>query len=233
LAKRLGAIDKVATTLEPIAGADLVILAAPINTIMEIAPKISGRLNKKCLVIDVGSTKNEIVSKLNTLIPGFVGCHPLAGSEKKGIVHAQKNIFAGSLCVITPNAKTQKSSFNKAKLLWQKLGAKILVLSPKKHDQILSFTSHLPHVIAFSLTSCIPDKFFNISSGGLKDVTRISGSDASLWSEIFLSNRQNLLRSISTFQTKLAKLKLALRQKDKRNLKKILSAAKTKRERLG
>ncbi|MFA4854108.1 MAG: prephenate dehydrogenase [Candidatus Omnitrophota bacterium] len=232
LAKQMGAIDRVTSSLGAARDADLVILAAPVDSIMDIAPNLAKRLKRDCLVIDVASTKEKIVSRLSGLIPNFVGCHPLAGSEKKGIVNAQANIFIGSICVITPIASTKKSALNKIESLWRKLGTQVFLLPPARHDRVLAFTSHLPHAVAFSLMGTIPDKFLKISSTGLKDTTRISGSDQILWSEIFLSNRKNLLASISSFQTKLAALKLALENKDMQRLTKILSAARKKRERL-
>jgi prephenate dehydrogenase len=232
LAKKMGAIDRIVSSLEEARDADLVILAAPVDSIMDIAPNLAKRLKRDCLVIDVASTKEKIVSRLSSLIPNFVGCHPLAGSEKKGIVNAQVNIFTGSICVITPIASTKKSVLNKIESLWRKLGTQVFLLPPARHDRVLAFTSHLPHAVAFSLMGTIPDKFLKISSTGLKDATRISGSDQVLWSEIFLSNRKNLLASISSFQTKLAALKLALENKDMQRLTKILSAARKKRERL-
>ena len=232
LAKKMGAIDRVASSLEVVQDADLVILASPVDSIMDIAPSLAKRLKRDCLVIDVASTKEKIVSRLSSLIPNFVGCHPLAGSEKRGIVNAQVNIFTGSICVITPIASTKKSALNKIESLWRKLGTRVLLLPPARHDRVLAFTSHLPHAVAFSLMGSIPDKFLKISSTGLKDTTRVSGSDQLLWSEIFLSNRKNLLVSIASFQSKLAALKLALENKDTQRLRKILSAAKKKRERL-
>jgi len=233
LAKKIGAIDIIGSSLEAVEGADLVILATPVNTIIELAPKIVKKLKKGCIVIDVGSTKERIVSKLSALIPNFVGCHPLAGSEKKGIVNLQENIFKGSICIITPALKINHAVLNKIKLFWKKLGAKVVILSPKKHDQVLAFTSHLPHAVAFSLISAIPDKFLKISSSGLKDITRISGSDELLWSQIFLSNRENLLAAVSSFQAKLSGLKIALKNNDIKHLIRMLSLAKNKRERLG
>ncbi|TAM38954.1 prephenate dehydrogenase/arogenate dehydrogenase family protein, partial [bacterium] len=101
-----------------------------------------------------------------------------------------------------------------------------------RHDRVLAFTSHLPHTIAFSLIGSVPDKFLKISSGGLADTTRIAGSDELLWSQIFLSNRKNLLASISSFQTKLSAFKSALANKDAKRLIKILAAARKKREQL-
>lgn len=231
-ALKIGSIDRIGSSIDAVRDADLVILASPVDSIINIALKIAKRLKKDCVVIDVGSTKENIVTRVGAFIPNFVGCHPLAGSEKKGIENARGNIFAGSICIITPTAETKKNTLNKIKLLWRKLGAQVVILTPKKHDQILAFTSHLPHTIAFSLMGSIPDKFLKLSSGGLKDTTRISGSNALLWSGIFLSNRKNLLASVSSFQAKLAALKLALENRDMKRLTKILSAAKGKRERL-
>ncbi len=232
LAKKVGAIDSIGESLEVVSDADLVILATPVNAIIEFAGRIAKKIKKNCIVIDVGSTKEHIVSELSVLIPNFLGCHPLAVSEKKGIVNLQDRIFKGSICIITPTAKTNQRVLNKVKLLWKKLGADIIILSAKKHDQVLAFTSHLPHALAFSLISAIPEKFLHISSGGLKDTTRISGSDGLLWSQVFLSNRKNLLVAVTCFQAKLSALKLALKNKDLKYLTKMLWLAKEKRERL-
>ncbi len=229
LARRMGAIDRVGSSLGAAQDADLVVLAAPVETIINIAPDLAQRLKKGCLVIDVASTKEKIVTRLNRLIPDFVGCHPLAGSEKKGISNSQLNIFTGSICIITPAPNTSESALKKAKSLWKKLGARILLMPAARHDRILGFTSHLPHAAAFSLIASIPDKFLRISSGGLADTTRIAASDKLLWSQIFLSNRKNLLSSISAFQTKLAEFKLALANNDRKRLLKILAAAGKKR----
>ncbi len=233
LAKKFGAIDDIGSSLEVVLDADLVILATPIDTIIDLALRIVKKIKKDCIVIDVGSTKECIVSKLSVLMPNFLGCHPLAGSEKKGIANLQDNIFQGSICIITPTAKTKKRTLNTVKLLWKRLGAKIVILSAKKHDAVLALTSHLPHAVAFSLISSIPDRYFGLSSSGLRDTTRISGSDPYLWSEIFLSNRRNLLTALSVFQSKLTALKLALKSKNKKRLTKIILPAQKKREKLG
>jgi prephenate dehydrogenase len=233
LAKKLGAIDSIGSSLGVVADADLVILATPIDTIIGFALKISKIIRKDCIVIDVGSTKERIVAKLSALIPNFLGCHPLAGSEKKGIINLKDDIFKGSICVITLAPVTNNSVLNKVTLLWRKLGARVIMLSAKKHDQILALTSHLPHLVAFSLISAIPDRYLTLSSSGLRDATRISSSDANLWAEIFLSNRSNALIALSVFQKKLFVLKLALKNKNKKQLKKFLLDAQKKREKLG
>jgi len=233
LAKKSGAIDSVGLSLDAVRDADLVILAVPVDVIMDMAVKIANKLKKDCIVIDVGSSKERIVSKLSGLIPNFVGCHPLAGSEKRGAANLGAGIFSGSLCIITPTPKTGKKTLEKIKLLWQKLGAGVIILSAKKHDQILACTSHLPHAVAFALIGSIPDQFLSLSSGGLKDTTRIAASDGNLWSQIFLSNRSNLLTALSSFQIKLAALKLALKNRNKKLLTKILESSGKKRKKLG
>lgn len=232
LAKKVGAIDSIGESLTVVEDADLVILATPVDTIIDLAERIANKIKKDCIVIDVGSTKEHIVSALNTLMPNFLGCHPLAGSEKKGIVNLQDDIFKGSICIITPTAQTNPRVLNKVKLFWKKMGARIIILSAKKHDQVLALTSHLPHALAFSLISSIPDRYLALSSSGLRDTTRISGSNASLWSEIFLSNRVNLLTVLSIFQKRLTVLKLALEDKNKSQLVKILKKANKKRKKL-
>ncbi|MDD5409385.1 MAG: prephenate dehydrogenase [Candidatus Omnitrophica bacterium] len=233
LARKSGAIDYVGSSLEVVKDADLIVLATPIEAIIDIALKIAKKIKKDCIVIDVGSTKGSVVSKISPLIPNFIGCHPLAGSERKGAANLQKGIFNNSICIITPNVKTNKKILGKVVLLWRKLGSRVVILAPEKHDRILAFTSHLPHAVAFSLIGCIPTQYLSLSSGGLKDSTRISASDANLWSEVFLSNQRNLLSSLSAFQAKLAVLKLALERKNKKLLVNILSAANKKREKLG
>jgi prephenate dehydrogenase len=118
-------------------------------------------------------------------------------------------------------------------MLWNNLGAKIVLLSPKEHDKILSLTSHLPHMIAFSLINSVPKSYLRFSSGGLKDTTRIAASESELWAGIALSNRRNILRAMEFFQASLLKIKSALQRKDAKQLSKILKEAKEKREKLG
>lgn len=233
LAKKIGAIDKIAGSLDVVASADLVILATPPDTIIDIALKIKNMLKKDCVVIDVGSSKEKIVNKLSPVIPNFIGCHPLAGSEKRGISSVGGDIFKGSTCIITPVSLTNSKALSKVKALWRKLGVKIVISSPDKHDQALSHTSHLPHAIAFSLIDAIPNEFLALSSTSLRDLSRISSSDPDLWSQIFLTNRANLLGAINSFQIKLTCLKRALENKDSKRLIKILKTANKKREILG
>ena len=223
-------IDKGSQHLSVIQGADLVVLATPVNTILNLAATISQFIKKDCIVTDVGSTKQAIVSKLSNIFPNYVGSHPLAGSEKRGLTNAQADIFKDSLCILTPTKNTPPKVLKRIKDLWNQLGARVVVMNPDTHDRILSFVSHLPHSIAFSLISTVPDKYLKFAANGLKDTTRIALSDSRLWVDIFLSNRKNMLESIQSFQDKLSAVKSAIHKRNEKALIRILKKAKGKRE---
>ena len=233
LAKKIRLIDKGSQDFGIIQDADLVVLATPVNTILNLADIIVKFIRKDCIVTDVGSTKKAIVSKLSKIFPNYVGSHPLAGSEKRGIMNASTGIFKDSLCILTPTNNTSPKALKKIKDLWNHLGARVIVLSPDTHDRILSFVSHLPHVIAFSLIGAVPGEYLKFGATGLKDTTRIASSDSRLWADIFLSNRKNMVKSIESFQGNLSRIKSAINKKDEETLVKILRKAKGKRQILG
>ncbi|MDI6758611.1 MAG: prephenate dehydrogenase/arogenate dehydrogenase family protein [Candidatus Omnitrophota bacterium] len=230
LAKKIGAIDEGSQSINIIKGSDLIILAAPINTILKTAQKISKVASPKAIVSDVGSTKELIVSRLEKFFPNFIGGHPLAGSEKKGIINAHPEIFKGSLCILTPTKLTDSKALNKIKALWHQLGAKVILISAHDHDEILSFISHLAHAAAFSLVKSVPDKFLEFASTGFKDTTRIAASESEIWSDILLSNQKNVLKAITLFQANLLKIKTAIQKNNKRQLSSILNSARKKRQ---
>ncbi|MDD2927428.1 MAG: prephenate dehydrogenase/arogenate dehydrogenase family protein [Candidatus Omnitrophica bacterium] len=233
LALKSKAIDRGALSFNIIKGADLLILAAPVDTIISLREEILKYVNNDCIVTDVGSTKEKIVSFLGKDFLNYVGSHPLAGSEKRGVIYAQAGIFKGTLCILTPTLKTPGTAMKKIKALWQKAGARVICLSPKEHDRVLSFTSHLPHAVAFSLIDSIPDASLKFSASGLKDTTRIAASDALLWQGIFLTNRKNILKAIADFEKKLLKIKSAISKNNKKELRAILARAQKKRNSLG
>lgn len=233
LAKRLRVIDDGSQDLNIVKGADLVILATPVDTIIDLAMKVYPLIGKECIVTDVGSTKQKIVAKLEKVFPRYIGTHPLAGSEKRGIAHAETVALKDSLCIFTPTRHTDREALAKVKKLWVKLGAKIVFLNPALHDKILAFVSHLAHASSFSLVGAIPDSYLRFASGGLKDTTRIAASDSELWADIFLSNRRNITMALSNLEKRLGKIKSAINNRNKKLLVRILKEAKTKREILG
>jgi prephenate dehydrogenase len=231
-AKRIRAIDRGSLDLNIADDADLLIFCAPVNAIIDLAPKLAGKVRKDCVVTDVGSTKESIVRSLERLFPGYIGSHPLAGSEKRGIKYAHKNLFKGSLCILTPTRKSDKRALRLIEEIWKKAGAKTMLLGPQKHDLMLAAISHLPHIAAFALIASVPDSFLKFASGGLKDTTRIAGSDSELWAQIFLSNRKNLIRDISLLEKNIAGIKSAIKADDMQKLSQILEKAKNKRNRI-
>ena len=229
-ARKMKAVDIASLSLEAIKDADLVILATPVSVILELAPKISGVIKRNCLVFDVGSTKASIVRKLSGIFPRFVGTHPLAGSEKRGVVNARADLFQDSLCIITPTHATDKSALSKVKSFWRALGARTEIMNPAKHDQILGFISHLAHISAFSLINAIPGRFLKYSPSSLKEATRVASSDNKLWADIIIDNRVNVLKAISSLQVNLEAVKRALTGNGNAELSRTFLKAKIKRE---
>ncbi|MDP2905563.1 MAG: prephenate dehydrogenase/arogenate dehydrogenase family protein, partial [Candidatus Omnitrophota bacterium] len=232
LAKKLGAIDLGSRDILILKGADLVILAAPVEVILKLAPRIKRIITEECVVTDVGSTKAEIVSKLSKIFANYIGSHPLAGSEKRGVGNARADLFKDSLCILTPVKITSAHALKKVRLLWQQLGAKTVLMDPEAHDKALAFTSHLPHISAFSLMNSVPQGFFRFAASGLKDTTRLASSEAQLWADIFLTNKKNILDALGLFEKNLALIKSAVRKNDRKKLISILKAAQKKRDKL-
>ncbi|MDD5730468.1 MAG: prephenate dehydrogenase/arogenate dehydrogenase family protein [Candidatus Omnitrophica bacterium] len=230
LAKKNGAIDFGSTELEAVKEADLVILATPVNTILETAEEIAKLVKPGCIVTDVGSTKAGIVLKLSNVFARFIGSHPLAGSEKRGISNAEEGLFKNSLCIITPVKKSDPQALKKIQALWKALGSKVVLMEPQVHDRILSFVSHLPHVIAFSLIESVPSEYLRFSPNSLKDMTRVASSDPNLWADIFLSNNINTVKALDSLRDRLFAIRQAVDKKDKKTLVKIISRANKKRE---
>ncbi|MFA5157053.1 MAG: prephenate dehydrogenase/arogenate dehydrogenase family protein [Candidatus Omnitrophota bacterium] len=232
LAKRRRAIDKGSQDLSVIRGADLVIIAVPVGSVLRLAPQIAKLIGPECIVFDVASTKQAIVTKLSRVFPRYVGSHPMAGSEKRGITNSDPGMFKGSTCILTPTPKTDKKVLLKVRKLWVCLGAKVIVMPSASHDRALSFVSHLPHIAAFSLINSVPQQYFKFAASGLRDTTRIAASDSEIWSSIFLSNRKNLLFAVRSLEKNIAAIKKAIAAKDINNLNKILKSAKKKRDNL-
>jgi len=233
LARKRGAIDRGAQQIDIIEDADLVILATPVSVILNLAPQISKIIRPDCIVTDVGSTKAEIVAKLEKIFPYFVGSHPLAGSERRGVLNACPELFKDSLCILTPTKKTAAKAKDMVSKFWNELGARVIFLSPSNHDKALSFISHLPHVAAFSLMRSVPNQYLKFAAHSLKETTRIASSDIRLWADIFLSNRKNLAGSVESLERNLKQIKSAIATNNRRLLLKVLKGANLKRELLG
>lgn len=235
-AVRHKAIDASFTDIpKAVQGADLVILATPVKAIIRLLPLINSHLKRTCIITDVGSAKVEIVeaAEKNLAFPGsFIGSHPLAGSEKKGMPHARANLFDGSTCVITPTEQTSKMVVEKIKQFWAKLGANVKTLTCQEHDQILAYTSHLPHLLMYGFMEALPEKALPYGSKGLWDTTRIAGSSPLMWNDIFMANSKNVLLALDEYVAQLSALRQLIIDEEQKKLIHYFSKAKKKRDSL-
>jgi len=228
-ALRVRAIDQGYLGLDSIRGADLVVLSAPVKEIINILPKLKNLISEDCLIIDAGSTKSEIIKIAEKHRLRFIGCHPLAGMEKKGPENARADLFKNSLCLLVPPKKYSPQDLSRVKKLWEALESRTMVLNSARHDRILAFTSHLPHAVVFSLIDCLKSDYLKFGAGGLKDTTRIGLSDPLLWRDIFLTNRKELLSAINTFEKSFQRLKSLIKNNNDGALRAYLEKARDKR----
>lgn len=217
-----------------VAGADLIVLATPVQKIPALAEKIAGQLKAGTLVTDVGSTKENIVRKLEDLFPKgvfFVGGHPIAGREKTGAESALPGLFENRWWVFTPGRRKAGSSQALRRLrLWaEAMGAKTAVMTPKQHDQCLALISHLPHMVAYGLIDTAlkinRGRDLRFAAGGFRDFTRIAGSSPQMWSEICLDNQKSLLRMMDRFEKSFNRIRRLIERGDGKALTRLFAQA--------
>ncbi len=233
-AAAVGAVDSY--TVNPDEGfldAELIVLSAPINPVLELLKTGLPFLgNKRYLITDACSAKAAIVKAAETLPANlfFIGGHPIAGSEKSGPEASDAGLFENRVTVLTPTSKTDPLDLKKIQSFWEGLGSRVLLLSPEEHDHVLAATSHIPHLLAVLATLTVkrlaaadPKKFLGT---GFQDVTRISAGEPSIWQDVFLNNREYLLQNLSTLEKMLAEWKSALQKGDREYVLKALNEAK-------
>lgn len=228
-----GAIDTAHLEAPPaVAQSDLVILATPVGAFGRHMREIAPHLRRGAAVTDVGSTKAAVVRQADRLLGAggpFVGSHPMAGSEQKGVSFARADLFAGATCIVTPGPKTPPRLVGRIERFWQMLGMRTLRMSPAQHDRAVAAISHLPHVLA-SLLMLLPDSnSLQVAATGFRDATRLAGGDPEMWRDILLTNRQAILRSLDRFEESLMQLRDLLELSDVQGIEKLLSAAKKRR----
>lgn len=244
-AVELGAIDRyVADPKEGVQGADLVILATPVDTYDRHLKEWAHCLTPGAIVSDVGSVKGTLVEQSEAAMPAgvhFVGAHPIAGKEKTGVAAGSDQLFKSARCILTPTKRTDPQALERIKQLWEETGSIVLTMDPHLHDQILGAVSHLPHIAAFALMNALADlrdhrlsalDLAGHSGGGLRDTTRIAASSPEMWRDIFLWNRDNLVSYIDQYQRALEDLKRLIKAGDAAGIEKALERAKGEREKL-
>ncbi len=221
---RLGLVDDVAD--QPgaaVTDADLVVLCVPVGAIGAVAGELAADLPSDVIVTDVGSCKTEVARALAEAIPTVtvVPAHPVAGTERSGPEAGFATLFAGRWCILTPAADADPLAVARVSEFWQRLGADVEVMTPEHHDRVLAVTSHLPHLIAYSIVGTASDleavtesEVIKYSAGGFRDFTRIAASDPTMWRDVFLSNREAVLEMLGRFSEDLAQLQRAIRWGD-------------------
>ena len=230
----LGIIDRGAVSMEEaVEGSDLIILAAPVLKIIDSAKQIASFLGKGAIVTDAGSTKKDIVKNIERVLPrdvSFVGSHPIAGSEKSGLLYADKDLFKGAYCILTKTARTNLKALDKVKRLWTHLGMKVEIMSPERHDKIVTRLSHLPHAVSVGLSNMNGKRDLHLAGGGFRDTTRISSSNPELWRDIFITNRKNIIGGIRALKKELSKMEDSLKDNNSSQLLRLFRKAKTIRD---
>ena len=222
-AAKLGLCDR--TTVDAAAavgGADLVVLGTPLSAYAEIARTIAGALKPGAIVTDVGSVKQAVIRDVKPHMPEgvhFVAGHPVAGTEHSGPASGFAELFHDRWCILTPLADTDPGALARVTALWQSAGMKVLTMDAEHHDLVLAITSHLPHLIAYTIVGTATDledtlksEVIKFSAGGFRDFTRIAASDPVMWRDVFLNNREAVLEMLQRFSEDLTALQRAIRR---------------------
>lgn len=238
-----GAIDEGTVNLEKgIKEADIVIIATPVKTILNILTQINPSLKKGCVVTDTGSTKKQIVEKANEVLSKdvfFIGGHPMAGSEEYGIDSADSHLFQDKTYILTPTKKSNLIAIEKISSLIKMIGGKRLILNSLEHDRIVGTVSHLPQIMAVSLVNMVSElvrkennnNYFKAVGEGFKDMTRIASSPYKIWEDICDTNQENILEMIQEFRNYLEVIEDKLKN-DPSSLKEEFQKASKLREAL-
>lgn len=238
-AQRLGVIDEIATDWsQALAGAEVVLIAAPVGQLLAITAAMAPYLDPETLVTDAGSTKRDVVEavrrNLSGHLPNVVPAHPIAGAERSGVEAAQATLYRDRRVVVTPLAENTPAAIDRVFALWRACGALVSSMSPEEHDRLFAAVSHLPHLLAFALVHEFAarddaDRLFGFAAGGFRDFTRIASSHPEMWRDICVANRQALIGELDAYTAELARLRALLVNGDGAALEATFSLARTAR----
>ena len=200
---------------------DLIIICSPIGAYRDIIKNISSGLKPGAILSDVGSVKQAVINDLSPYTPEdvhLVPAHPVAGTEHSGPAAGFPELFEDRWCIITPTDQTDKTALNQMKEFWKSLGSNIEIMEPKHHDLVMAMTSHLPHLIAYTIVGTATDlektlanEVIKFSAGGFRDFTRIAASDPTMWRDVFLNNTDAVLEMLQRFSEDITALQRAIR----------------------
>lgn len=223
-AERLGFVDRATTSpTDAVAGADLVVLCTPVGAMGALAEVFGPALAPGAIVTDVGSVKGFVAQSVAPHIPAhahFIPGHPVAGTEQSGPAAGFAELFDGRWCILTPLPDADADALARLKALWEAMGSQVECMTPEHHDRVLAITSHLPHLIAYTIVGTASDleevtesEVMTFSAGGFRDFTRIAASDPVMWRDVFLTNSDAVLELLGRFTEDLIALQRAIRWK--------------------
>lgn len=234
-AMQMGVIDaESVSALQAVSGSDIVLVAVPVAAIEATLKSIKHMITPNMLIMDVGSTKQNVVVSaqrvLGASIGTFVPAHPIAGKELSGVEHADADLYTGRQVILTPIGRTYTAQLNKALELWTALGCTVQSMSPEDHDTAYAAVSHLPHLLAFALMNSITSqkqgpKFLELAGPGFRDFSRIAAGDPKMWHDILFANRTQVLDQISHFKQTLQTMETLISNNDSTALEAALNAA--------
>ena len=223
--KKLKLVDFASSNIDKtIKEADIIIVGIPVAAYQEVFKKICNNIKPGAIITDVGSVKKEVINSVKKYLPkniDFVPGHPIAGTENSGPESGFAGLFKNGWCILTPNKNTSKNSVKIIKYMWQLVGMKVDIMDSNYHDEVLAITSHIPHIIAYSIVGTIANlqttikkEVIKYAASGFRDFTRIAASDPIMWRDIILYNRQSILKMLNLFKKDLSKLENAIENND-------------------
>jgi prephenate dehydrogenase len=234
-ARKMGVIDVAAeSALLAVSGSDIVLLAVPVAATEATLRAIRHLVEPGVLVMDVGSTKRDVVDAarrvLHERVVSFVPAHPIAGKEAAGIQHADAALYSGRQVILTPLPQTLPDLLQKATDVWSAIGAQVLRMSPENHDAAFAAVSHLPHLLAFAYFSAVVNQpagrdFLSLAGPGFRDFTRIAASNPEIWRDILIANREEVLKQSQRFRHTLDALELVMRSGNAEALEDLIRGA--------
>lgn len=238
--RKAAAVDSCTTDLhKAVKDADLIVLCTPLAQMLPLLKKMRPSIKRGAVITDVGSVKSTVVKELEPLAAKagahFIGSHPMAGAEKTGVAAARPTLFENAVCVLTPTPKSNPSALRKTEQLWKAVGARVLRLAPELHDELVSRSSHLPHVAAATLANFIlhpkhPKSQQLLCANGFRDTTRIASGSPEMWRDIAVANRKNLSRALGAFIRELKTFQRALNRSDEKAAEKFFQQGKERRD---
>ena len=222
-----------ATAKGAVKNSDIIVISVPLSACEAVATEIASALKPGSIVTDVSSCKTSVIADIGPHIPEgvhFVPGHPIAGTEHSGPDAGFANLFDGRWCILTPPKNTDQNAVKKISDLWKKMGSMVEVMEPKHHDQVLAITSHLPHLIAYSIVDTatnlqddLKQEVIKFSASGFRDFTRIAASDPVMWRDVFMKNRDAVLEVLGQFSEDLAALQRAIRRGEADKLEEVFT----------